>query len=514
MGKKKRMDQIKTILDTFKACGSIKRTAKRLNISKNTVRRYIRQSQSIPTSGFSLDNFPENSSDSLDKPALQSRETVFARSVGGWIQELRRVGVTRHLLWEEYRKKYAESYSYSQFCEHLKQEMARTDVTLSLQHNAGEVMQVDFAGKKLHWVDTQSGEVHACEVLVAVFPHSQKTFVLALPSQKVGDFVHGLNQALLFFGKLPKVILSDNLRSFVKKADRYDPDFNELCVQLAAHYQVDLDATRVGKPKDKASVENAVKTVYARIYAPLRHEYFHSLEALNSAITQQLHLHNEQPFQKKTGSSNSLFHAFEYPVMRDLPSELFEVRKTVQAKVQRNYHVFLGEHKNNYSVPFQLVGKSAVVTYNSTTVEIYINHQRVATHTRLAPYERNKYRTDSQHLPQNHQDWQKTQGYNAAYFLKEAAKIGPATQWAIQQNLLSRIYEVQTYKSCKGIIKLAEKHGKDRLEQACLRCQQAGKANYTMLKRILQMRLDQTPMEPDLFSAPKHDNIRGPETYQ
>ena len=109
------------------------------------------------------------------------------------------------------------------------------------------------------------------------------------------DFVHGLYQAFLFFTGLPQVILSDNLKSYVIKADKYDPEFNELCVQLAAHYQIGLSATRVGKPKDKASVENMVGTVYGRIYAPLRNHVFHSLEELNAAIRQQLSIHNSTP---------------------------------------------------------------------------------------------------------------------------------------------------------------------------------------------------------------------------
>lgn len=80
--------------------------------------------------------------------------------------------------------------------------------------------------------------------------------------------------------------------------------------------------------------------------------------------------------------------------------------------------------------------------------------------------------------------------------------------------LLSKINESQTYNSCKGILRLSEKYTADRLEQACLRCQTAQKATYSMLKRILVLNLDQKQSTPDLFSSPPHENIRGPETYQ
>lgn len=84
---------------------------------------------------------------------------------------------------------------------------------------------------------------------------------IALPSQKAAGFVWGINQVLLYFGGVPQAILSDNFKLYVTKASRYEPYYNELCVQLAAYYQCDLQATRIAKPKDKVSIENMVSTV-------------------------------------------------------------------------------------------------------------------------------------------------------------------------------------------------------------------------------------------------------------
>jgi transposase len=518
MSKTKRMDQIKSIIETYLLTGSVKATSRRLSISKNTVRTYIRRAE---RNSKDLSKVLQLSADQManifysrEVKTDTDREKVFLDHVDYWIKELRRVGVTRHLLWEEYRQDYPEGYGYSQFCEHLKREIGRKDLTLSLHHVPGEVMQVDFAGKMMRWINPLTGEVIECEVLIAVFPHSQYSFAIALPSQKVGNFIHGLNQALLFFGRLPKIILSDNLKSYVTRADRYDPTFNQLCVQLAAHFQVDLKATRVGKPKDKASVENAVGTVYTRIYAPLRDKIFHSLEELNEAIRLQLHEHNHKPYQKKSGSRWEIFECYELGQMRDMPSELFEVKKTIKAKAQRNYHVFLGEEKNYYSVPFRYAKCDALVIYTSKTVEVYIDNQRVAIHHRLLSRGGYQYQTNEKHMPANHQEWRKAQGYDGAYFLKQADKIGPATRWVIQQILLSRIHQPQAYNSCKGVLQLGEKYPAQRLEKASLRCQAVDKASYHMIKRILTLNLDMQADEPDLFNVPPHDNIRGPQTYQ
>lgn len=219
----------------------------------------------------------------------------------------------------------------------------------------------------------------------------------------------------MFFGALPKVILSDNLKSYVSRADRYDPKFTQLCEQLGAHYQIDLQATRVGKPKDKASVENAVTQTYRRIYAPLRNEVFHSLEDLNKVVRMKTEEHNRQSFQKKVGSRQSVFEEFEFPVMRPLPSDLFEIKKITKATVQRNYHVFLGEEKNSYSVPYRYVGKRVEIIYTRTRVEVYLNHERVASHQRLFLGGRAyRHQTLEEHMPKNHREWKKAQGYNAA----------------------------------------------------------------------------------------------------
>jgi transposase len=512
------MDQVKAIIETYLATQSVKATARRLKTSKNTVKGYIRQCQEHTSDLASLLKLDDDSlARIIYPPEAQSestRDDVFSQRVPYWIKELRRVGVTRYLLWEEYRQEYPDGYGYSQFCERLKKEFVRRDLTLSLNHVPGERLMADFAGSKLSWVDAGTGEVHVCEVLVCVFPHSQYTFVIALPSQCIGDFVHGLNQALLYFGALPKVILSDNLKSYVTRTDRYDPKFTQLCEQLGAHYQFDLQATRVAKPKDKASVENAVSTAYSRVYAPMRNKVFHSLRALNEGICKQLALHNAKPYQKKAGSRKEIFEQHELPLMRSLPSELFEVKKITHAKVQNNYHVFLGEEKNFYSVPYQYAGEHTEVVYTSRVVEVYLKGKRIAIHERLPGRGTYFYQTKDTHMPRHHREWKEAQGQDAVYFLEQAQEIGPATCWAIESVLLSRIYQEQAYNSCRAIFRLGKTYTVQRLEKACERCQKAGRANYSMIKRILSLKLDQAPPQEEHPGLPEHDNIRGAQAYQ
>lgn len=518
MKQPKRMDQIRAIIQNFLACSSIKKTASQLKISKNTVRFYLRKATELDEDLSQVLQYDDAFLHAVFYPEVsqneQHRAAIFEENIPGWLLELRRVGVTRWQLWTEYRQDYPDGYGYSQFCDRLKSEVVKKDLTLSITHAPGEKMMVDFAGKKPFWIDRQSGEVHSCEVLLAVMPHSQYTFAIALPSQQILDFVHGLNQALLFFGGTPQVILSDNLKSYVTYADRYEPRFTNLCEQLAAFYHLDLQAARVAKPKDKASVENAVNLAYQRIYAPLRNDEFYSLADLNQAFMKQLILHNETPYKKKPGNRKAIFEAYELPLMRQLPSELFEVKKITSAKVQRNYHVFIGEEKNYYSVHYRYVGKQAEVIYNSRMVEVYIDNQRVAVHRRLFYGSNYQYSTHPDHMPESHREWRKVEGYTAEYFIKEAEKIGPATLWAFKQILMTKIHEAQTYNSCLGILRLGKEYGLQRLENTALRAQKANKASYGLFKRILKGNLDMEADEPEQLSIPFHENIRGADYYK
>lgn len=200
---------------------------------------------------------------------------------------------------------------------------------------------------------------------------------------KAGGFHRSADLAFLYFGGLPAALLSDNMKSYVIKSDRYEPTFNELCIQFSTYYGVELDATHVYKPKDKANVERHVQLAYQRILAPLRGQMFFSRSQLNEAIRKQLDLHNDQMFQGKTYSRRDQFNQYEKPLLKELPKELFDLKKSTRAKVQRNYHVVLGEDKHQYSVPYHYIGKQTVINYTSKMVEIYIGLDRIAHHPEI-----------------------------------------------------------------------------------------------------------------------------------
>ena len=93
------------------------------------------------------------------------------------------------------------------------------------EHDPADKLYIDFTGKKLSIVDEDSGEVQELEVFVCLLGHSQYSYVEAVRSQKKEDFVMATQNALRYFGGAPNVLVTDNLKSAVIKADKYEPEY-------------------------------------------------------------------------------------------------------------------------------------------------------------------------------------------------------------------------------------------------------------------------------------------------
>lgn len=64
------------------------------------------------------------------------------------------------------------------------------------------------------------------EIFAASFPYSDYGFALAVPSQRADDFAYALTALFKHVGGVPQIIVPDNLKAGVTKADRYAPKLN------------------------------------------------------------------------------------------------------------------------------------------------------------------------------------------------------------------------------------------------------------------------------------------------
>lgn len=515
------MQQIRALIQLLEKGYSFRAISRQLRISRQAASLYAIR---LKMSGSSMEALRQLSDAALSavvyappKPIDYSddiRRLDFIARTPYFLTELKRTGVTRLLLWEEYRKEYDSPYRYTRFCDLLKEAIQPTKATMHLVHTPAEMVMVDFAGDKMSYVNKATGEVISCPVLVCVLPFSKYTFAMALPDATIPQVIKGLNCCLQYFEGVPLSLKTDNMKQVVTKSCRYEPLFSEVLQQWALHYNITLLATRVAKPKDKGAVENEVKIAYQRIYAPLRDEVFHHIDELNAASLKQLAMHNEKLFQLKDHSRLQQFKQEEQSLLQPLPVGSFVIKHQVSAKVQKNYHITLGENYHHYSVPYQYIGKQVSAVYDTDIVEVYYKHNRIALHRRA--YKKHDYTTTGEHMPAGHQHYHDQLGLTPTYFLEQASRIGEPVYQYMDKVLKARVYTEQSFNACKGILRLHKQYGTTRLEAACTRALGGNTFNYRTLQNILINHLDQLDqfLQNDLFKVPEHPNLRGPDAYQ
>jgi len=506
------MEQLKQIIQLKTDGIGIREMARRIGISRNSVRKYL----ALLDSGSEELSNKELADKAYNNDLLEHDADRLEQLIQHFIHcgsELSKTGVTRQLLWQEYLVQHPDGYSYSRYCFHLHQYLRNSDVSMHLEYQAADMIMVDFAGKKQHYVDAHTGERIECQVFVSILPYSGLIFCKAVHSQRSEDFTICINAMLKYYHGVPSTILCDNLKTAVSRPSRYEPVFTDLCYQLSEHYGTTFSATRPYSPRDKAMVERAVSIVYAHVYAPLRDQIFKSLEALNAAMQEKLYLLNHKPYKKTAYSRWYFYDTHEQRLLRSLPAEPFSAKKVVILTVQRNYHVQLSENHLYYSVPYQYVGKKVKVLYDHRTVEVYLDNSRIALHRRQ-PHSK-AYTTLADHMPPHHQRMHQIKGWNKEDLLSQAGRIGTATRQAATLMLENSIYIEQNYKACFGMLMLEKKYTSARLEAACTRALLGTRVNYTMIKNILERGLDKQASLPNNHTPiPPHDNIRGKDQYQ
>lgn len=431
--------------------------------------------------------------------------------------ELHRDGVTLQLLWEEYSAASspltggALPYRYSQFCELYAAWRRRLLPTQRQVHRAGEKAFIDYSGRRLCLTDPATGDTRPVELFVMVLGASSYTYAEASRSQQLAEFVASTGRALAFFGGAPQILVPDQLRSAVRRPDRYDPDINETFQDFAQHHSCTVLPARPGRPRDKAKVEGAVLIVQRWIVARLRNRKFFSLADLNVAIMELVDDLNRRPFKKLPGSRTSAFDELDRPALQPLPAAKFLLVERRRATVHIDYHVQFRERL--YSVPARLVSEKVEIRSSLNVVEIFHKGERVATHERSFARPGTAVTLEAhrppQHLqgswpPERIQSWAKSQG--------------PALATVVERTMKRFRRPEDSYRACLGIIRLANTYGAERADAACRRVLAASPdaaPHRKHIEAILKRGLDKTDTPASTDPAPHfHENIRGGDYYE
>ena len=485
--------------------------ARSCNVSPSVVGDYLRRFQ---VSGLSWPLPPEITDAELDKVLFPGEIRGRKDQEPDWAavhREMKRkdVHMTLGLAWEEYRAVHKDGYAYSWFCEKFHEYLGRVDPVMRQTHAFGRMAFVDYAGDTIPIIDPGTGDVRQAQVFLGVLGGSNYTFAEACWSQNSLSWLTSHVNMMDYFGGCPYILVPDNLKSGVTKADYYDPEINPAYLELAEHYKCAIMPARKRKPKDKAKVETAVLHAERQIIARLRNETFYGLAELNAAIDVLLDELNDRPFQKLPGSRRSMFIEHERPVLLPLPENRFEVSERIKARVNVDYHV--QADGNYYSVPYAHLKELSDVRLTATTVEIFLDGNRVASHRRC--YGKGISNTVLDHMPSHHRflaEW------NEERILAWASQVGPHTAQMAEAIMAQRAVPEQGFRSCLGLMGLSKSYSSVRFEAACQRALTLGAFSRKSVLSILRSGLDSQPLpcaEPAVPPPLLHDNVRGSSYY-
>jgi len=479
-------------------------------VSRSTVSDYVRRARAAGLSWPLPEELDEDALTALLFPPMPSAES--RPPLPNWAEvhrELKRKGVTRWLLWSEYKDQYPDGLQYSQFCQRYRDWRRTQSAVMRQDHKAGEKLFVDYAGLTMEVIDPRTGEVREASIFVATLGASNYTYAEATLSQTLPDWLGSHVRALTFLGGSPEVVVPDNLKTGITHACFYEPDLNPSYWDLARHYRLAVIPARVKRPRDKAKVEVHVQIIEREILAPLRHRTFFGLEELNAVIREGVERLNHRPLQKQKFSRRRLFEQIDQPALRPLPNEPYRFAEWKRAKVHLDYHIELTGHY--YSVPHALIGQTVDIRFNPHTVEIFRKAKRVASHRRS--FQRGGHTTVTEHMPKAHQ---RAGNLTPKRLIDWAQDIGPDTQAWVQVVLKRRPHPEQGFRTCLGALKLAKRYGNDRLNAACQRALRVNAFSYRSLDSMLKHQLDQQPLPEEKQSAialPEHNNVRGPDYF-
>lgn len=377
------------------------------------------------------------------------------------------------------------------FVARLQREIGITadDVVIPVETGPGEVAQVDFGyvGKIF---DPRIGIRRKTWAFVMTLGFSRRTFVHFVHDQRVETWLHCHILAFEHFGGVPATVVPDNLKAAVVRcAFAVDTDgdttLNRSYLELARYYGFLVDPAPPRSPEKKGKVEAGVKYVKSSFVAP------RDLDALGIDGAQKelqrwlaeiadVRIHGttrEKPID--------LFEREERAAMKRLPPVRFEIVVWKRAKVHPDSHVVF--ERRLYSVPFRLVGQTIDIRAKGSSITIFANDERVATHSTRDPGMRS---TVDAHLPAERAPWRhRSQSYwrtRAAGLGKDVAALVDAI-FASQAGL-SKLRVVQS------IVSHLEPFPDERRNAACRRALEFGNHTYQGIKQILLKGLDREPL--------------------
>jgi hypothetical protein len=250
--------------------------------------------------------------------------------------------------------------------------------------------------------------------------------------------------------------------------------------ELAQRYGFKVDPAPPAAPQKKGKVESAVKYIKNN---PLKGRYGESVVDVNRYLAQWILEVAGTRCHGTTGRKPlEVFDTEERAALLPLPARPYEPVTWKKASVHQDSHVVFD--RRMYSVPWRLIGREVWVRATPSTVAIYCDDAREATHRRLGE---TRWSTEEPRLPAQRAALRHR---SRVYWQERAQKLGPDAAQLVQElfDSVSQLRQVQ------AIVTHLEKFPRERAQAACRRASFFGNVSYRAIKSILTKALDPEPL--------------------
>ena len=228
------------IYELSKQGHSIRAIAKKLEISRQSVRKYIKGFQKTkPQDSFR--NYLKNNKETIKK--------LFFEMNGHCVPLLR-------IITETYKGK-ANLRGLQIFCKQFRKELKNRGETTPCRYETqpGDHLQIDF-GEQDVIIGGNSVRIH---FFVGVLAYSRRIYVKAFTAENTEAWLNGIENSFRHFGGVPLAIISDNTKCLVTVHNGNELKFNERYKAFCHYWNVKPVACTPYKPRSKGKCERMVR---------------------------------------------------------------------------------------------------------------------------------------------------------------------------------------------------------------------------------------------------------------
>jgi transposase len=475
--------EIVDVLRRQAAGDNISAIARSTGMDRKTVRKYIRIAEGKGLSKESGSNIEDiayevfreiNGSDKANDGS--SRDTILLPhkdTISEWLEreDLTLTKVHMKLLRSGVETSYSSLYRFAQ--EHIGMPGSHGTVRMA-ETEPGEVAEVDF-GRMGYLYDKAVNRLRALYALVVTLVFSRYQYVHITRRQDLPALIGGIEEAWEFFGGVSRRLIIDNMKAAVVKSHRYEPIFNRTFLEYSQYQGFIIDPAVARHPQGKATVERQMPYVRENFF---KGEKFIDADHVQREVvkwcinTAGMRIHGTTRKRPRI-----IFEEQEKALLLPLQEERFDIPKWGSATVHPDHHIRVGNAL--YSLPTQYIGKKVEIRIDSKLTRIYHQGAVIKTHPVMPEGKRS---TDYEDYPKHKTPYAMR---NCDYYIGKAKEVGTNSGGFMEQ-LLSGDFPWSKLRQAQKLLRLSDKYGSARVEQACSRALSFSLIDVFRLERIIK----------------------------